>query len=261
MLCPARCVLALLICGSLAGTARAITVEYPSQDGHVFSTDERQTIQRIADQTEREVRRILPKLPQEIVLEVRAGTDVISETGDNGVALDPGRIGWMVDATRAEGVKAIAERHLRAALFHEMHHLVRGWTVKDGRVPGDTVMDAAISEGLATAFARDFANARDPWSEYPKEVASWAEEVMTLPKDAAYDEWMFKHPDGRRWIGYKVGVYVVDQAIAASGRSAADLATTSAEQIVALWRRNTCRGPIVCGPAKPDSSAPAAPQP
>jgi hypothetical protein len=43
---------------------------------------------------------------------------------------------------------------------------------------------------------------------------------------------MNRHPDGRRWIGYKVGTSLADRARQASGLSLAELATVPTEQIV-----------------------------
>jgi hypothetical protein len=47
---------------------------------------------------------------------------------------------------------------------------------------------------------------------------------------------MSRHPDGRRRIGYKVGTYWVDQAMAKSGRSIADLTNMSTADVLALAR-------------------------
>ena len=35
--------------------------------------------------------------------------------------------------------------------------------------------------------------------------------------------WMYRHPDGRRWVGMRAGTYVADQATRRSGKSAAEL--------------------------------------
>jgi uncharacterized protein YjaZ len=87
---------------------------------------------------------------------------------------------------------------------------------------------------MATAFARDFASAEQPWATYPSEVESWYEEVKDLPASATTGEWMFFHSDGRAWVGYKVGTFLVDRAMEASGRSAADLAGVASEDVVKL---------------------------
>jgi hypothetical protein len=47
---------------------------------------------------------------------------------------------------------------------------------------------------------------------------------------------MFQHPDGRRWIAYKVGTYLVDRAIAASGKSSAELVLTPTREVLEMAR-------------------------
>jgi uncharacterized protein YjaZ len=84
-------------------------------------------------------------------------------------------------------------------------------------------MDGVVSEGLATAFERDAGGRLPPWGQYPQEASAWVAELLQLPLTAPYERWMFQHPDGRRRIGYRAGTYIADQAIAASGSSAADL--------------------------------------
>ena len=95
-------------------------------------------------------------------------------------------------------------------------------------------MDGVISEGMATAFQRDFAGSDPPFEEYPSDVSSWVEELMALGPGARYDHWMFDHPDGRQWIGYRAGTYLVDLAIRKSGRSAAELVATPTDEIISI---------------------------
>ncbi|MGH8532580.1 MAG: hypothetical protein ACREV1_07595 [Gammaproteobacteria bacterium] len=57
---------------------------------------------------------------------------------------------------------------------------------------------------------------------------------MALPLSAPYHDWMFQHPDDRRWIGYRAGTYIADQAIAASDRSAAELVLTPTDEILKI---------------------------
>jgi hypothetical protein len=206
-------------------------VVFYSVDGHRFSSTERRTIERIARATAAEVEQILPALADQLILRVEAGDKVIPETGETASAHPPNVVYWTVDPNRGDGVVAIANAELRRTLFHELHHLVRDSAagLKDQRL-----LDHVVTEGLATVFERDFAGPAPPWGMYPDEVGAWVAEVLALPADAPRAEWMFRHPDGRRWIGYKVGTYLVDRAIRASGRSAATLVSSSTDDIVRL---------------------------
>src|SRR5262245_24918614 len=178
-----------------------IRVEFEASSEHAFSRDERVAIRRICDAVDIDVRRHLPALPASVRLSVRAGRYVIPEMGEVGCALSPDHVSWTVDATRSEGVVEIARRHLRATLYHELHHVVRGWTAK---APRTSFMHGVVSEGLATVFER--AGGRDaPWGHYPAHVSAWVAELLALPDDSSYESWMFQHPDGRRWIGYRAG--------------------------------------------------------
>lgn len=215
--------------------AQTMSVEFNNTAGHVFSNDEQAAITEIADSATAEVRQVLPQVPASVTLTVSAGEAVIIETGEMGMAAEPGRVSWTVDASKPEGVIAIANAHLRSTLFHELHHLARGYVVRGGR-PRTSFMDVVVSEGMATAFERDFAGAMPPWGDYPDDVSTWVDELVALPMSAfgSYAKWMLEHPDGRRWIGYRAGTYIVDQAMAASGMSSAELVLTETEEVLQL---------------------------
>jgi hypothetical protein len=192
-----------------------------------FTPAERRAIARIAGAAAIEARRHLPALPRQMTLQVRSGTDVIPELGATAAALPPDWIVWTVDHKRPDGVLTIAEKHLRAALFHEFHHLVRLETLKT-----DTLIDHVITEGLATAFERDFAGVSPPWGQYPDDVANWVQELLALPATAKRSDWIVRHPDGRRWIGMRAGTYLVDVAMKTLHRTSAELVAVEASEIL-----------------------------
>jgi hypothetical protein len=222
----------LLCCTVIACRDATEGVRTQFVGSYAFSATERRTISRIAGATAIEVRRHLPALAPQITLRVRSGTDVIPELGATADVVPPDWVQWTVDANRPEGVVKIAETHLRGALFHEFHHLVRG-------ANPTTLMDRVVSEGLATAFERDFAGESRPWADYPSDVTTWVDEMASWPPTAIRDGWLVRHPDGRRWIGYKAGTYLVDRAMKRLNRSSAELATTSTDEIVRASRATT----------------------
>lgn len=190
-------------------------------------------IQRIATETVQEVRELLAGLPGDLVLAVAPSRRVLPLTGELGAALSPGRIGWRADPGRPGGIAGVAERELRFTLFHELHHQARGWVMRGGP-RRTTFMDGPVCEGLASAFERDAAGRRAPWAEYPADVEAWVHELMALPRTARYAKWMFRHPDGRGWIGYRAGTHIADRAVKASGLSAAQLVSVSTAEILKL---------------------------
>ena len=205
---------------------------------HAFSMAERRTIERITEDAVAEVRQILPSLPARLVLRVSADQDVGRETGAAATVMVPNTLYWSVDPERGEGVIGTAETHLRPMLFHELHHLVRTAAVQQA-----SLMDRVITEGMASAFERDYAGARYPFSDYPDDVAVWVAELMALPSSADRGHWMFRHPDGREWIGFRVGTYLVDRATALSGSSSVDLVTTATARVVELAEFNSDETP------------------
>jgi hypothetical protein len=190
-------------------------------------------IAEIGEAAASEVRQFLPELNSDILLWVRAGTDVIPETGEVGMSLRPGLVEWVVDPDQAGGVLNSAETHLRHTLFHELHHQVRGWVIRGGKRP-TSFMDAVIAEGLATVFARDAGGHDAPWAQYPTDVEDWVAEIQSLTAPHDYGHWMFQHRDGRRWIGYRAGTYICDRAVTRSGLSAAELVSETTERVLTL---------------------------
>lgn len=215
-----------LASGEVACERHDVDIEAPAT-GRALSAAEQRELQRIADTTFRDVRAVLPGLPPRLTLIVRWGRDVIPETGESGAAGYPGNVSLTLDPDR--DVLAILRDHLRPTLAHELHHLARA-----SRVRTISLVDHVVTEGLATAFERDFAKVVVPWGEPPPDGAAWTREVLGQPETAAVRPWMIGHPDGRRWVGMRVGTFLVDRAARASGRSAAELVFASPSEIVRL---------------------------
>ena len=154
------------------------------------------------------------------------------ETGSSATATPPNAIIITVDAGRAGGIESYVTRWLRPVLFHELHHLAR-WQIVAAR----SIVDHAVSEGMAAVFERDFAQSETPWAAYGSQVENWADEIRALPDDAPMRDWIYAHPDGRQWIGMKVGAYWVDRAAANSGRASIDLIAMPAAAIIALAKK------------------------
>ena len=218
---------ALLLCTVMACRDSTTGIRTEFVGSYAFSATERRTIARIAGLTTIEVRRHLPALASQLTLQVQSGKDVIPEIGATAVAGLSDWVRWTVDPDHPQGVVKIAEGHLRGALFHEFHHLVRG------TINSSTLMDHVIMEGLATAFERDFAGVSRPWADYPDDVSKWVDELLLQPATSSRSEWLSRHPDGRRWIGYKAGTYLVDQAMKRLNRSSAELVATPTDEILA----------------------------
>ncbi|MEO7133923.1 MAG: DUF2268 domain-containing putative Zn-dependent protease [Vicinamibacterales bacterium] len=220
------CLALLIAVAACRETTEGIRIQFVGS--YAFSSTERRTIARIAGAAARDARKHLSALASEITLQVGSGTDVIPELGATAAASAPAFVTWTVDPNRPEGVVKIAESYLRQALFHEFHHLLRGTAYS-----GSGLMDSVITEGTATAFERDFAGAKVPWGEYPEDVSMWVDELLKQTADAKRSDWIFRHPEGRRWIGMRAGTYLVDRAMKQLNRTSADLVAMPTPDILA----------------------------
>jgi uncharacterized protein YjaZ len=215
--------------GAVGCTLPAVAVEYRSGDS--FSRSERAAIEQVAERAARDVRNLLPELPRDLRITVQVGDRVIPETGETGSIGLPGAVYWTVDPNHEGGVLSVVNAQLRATLFHEWYHLVR-----ETKFAPETLTERAVNEGLATAFERDFGGAPTPWGAYPREIGAWTKEFLSLAPGASFREWMYEHPDGRRWVGFKVGTYLADRAVRDSGLSLAQLAVEPTEKIIS-WAK------------------------
>jgi hypothetical protein len=215
----------------LAGSCRRddVEVRYDRDNSYAFSSEERRAIADIASQAAAEVRRHLPALAGRLTVRIRTGSDVIAETGETGTVAAPDLVVWTIDPNRPEGALAIIRTQLRGSLFHELHHLVR-----DTALASPSLMDRVVTEGLATAFERDYAGVRVPWGDYGPEVNGWVDELLRLPPDTPPGAWLYSHPDGRRWIGLKAGTYLADRARERSGCSASALVSATTAEVLRL---------------------------
>jgi hypothetical protein len=162
-----------IVCASCGSPS--IEVVFYVNDGYTFSPLEQRTIETIAADAARDAKRLLPDLPDHVIVRVNPGKKVMPETGQSASTSSPNVVYWMVDPNSHGGVIAIANRQLRSTLFHEFHHLVR-----DSKTSVTSIMDAVVKEGLATAFERDFGNAPTPWGTYPPEVGQWVQAIGSI---------------------------------------------------------------------------------
>ena len=136
-------------------------------------------------------------------------------------------------------------------MFHESYHIAQGYT---GEMGGISPIEVAVYEGAATVFERDIAQSKPEYGSYDEEkVKGWLETINTLPD--AYDWYAWKvydEADKESYKSYKVGVYIIDQAIKKSGKTIVELNGLSAKEILAHG--------IGCLTARANSRAAPAPQ-
>jgi uncharacterized protein YjaZ len=214
-----------------------VDIKFDSKE-HTFSADEKTLISDIINKADKNVRKLLPALTAEIVVNVvttNRNLDVVG--GGTGRADAPGVIEVMLSTATKGGILGAAKQSLKSVVYHEFHHLVRGWTMvqnKFGVQPGIPI--SSVNEGLASVFADTytdeyFAEAND----YPQNANEWFAEILLLPRQANYGHWVAgDHPDGRSAIGYRVGRYIIHQAIQASGKNVVELTKVAPEVIIKM---------------------------
>lgn len=210
-----------------SGEPPPMKVEFYRASGYSFSWRERRAIERVAEDATAAAHRVLPGLPGTLVLKVRAGGNVIPETGEASNALSPNVIWWDVDPRHEGGVRATAERDLRASLFHAFHHLVR-----NNAANRRGFRDGIVSEGMAIAFERDFAKVARPWGQYSQADEHRVAEILAMPDDQAWGAWLKADRPGRRWAGQRAGTYIVDRASSVTRLNAAQMATMPTEDVI-----------------------------
>lgn len=207
-----------------------ITVQF-CRNADAINESARTLAAHICGRVGTELGRLLPDLPHEITLCCSLGGNVIPQMGYGASALDRQTVTFVIEPAPPDVVEKIIDTHLRHALYHECHHLVRGWVKRGGRPPRHFI-DGVVCEGLASVFERDAADYAAPWCAYPDNAMSWVNELLALPTWADYRHWMFHHPDGRRWVGYKAGAYISDRATERSGFDAVQLVSVPSEHII-----------------------------
>lgn len=187
----------------------------------------------ICAQAAGELRERLPTLPPTVRVWLGTRGRGIAEYGFGARALDPTTLEVTLLSGHTLEPAERLRRYLRPALYHECHHLLRGWVLRGGR-RRRYLLEAAVCEGLASVFEREAGGEPPPWSRYPAQVSTWVDELRGRPLGRDYAQWMFRHPDGRRWIGYRVGTWIAERAIIASGASAAQLALCDDAEVLRL---------------------------
>lgn len=193
-----------------------------------------------------EVREYLPNLPPTINIWL---TDefIIPESGSGGFAYATDIISIGFDPHFAD--KEIQRDNLKGIVFHESFHLIQGHTANDTKAKYTSLLDAAIYEGCATVFEREYTQSHPLWGLHAdhssQELAQWRDGMADIPYNGDHDTiadlysiWAFyDQSDQQRWKLYKTGTWLVDQALSSSGQDITELQTMSASQILRLGRR------------------------
>lgn len=200
--------------------------------------DQRTAVSNALSDVDGHVRELLTDLPDSVIVYVDfIDRDIEVVGGVTGRTLRHkirGEIVVEISTVYPSGISGAIDDALRSVLYHEYHHLSRGWSIHEN-VFGAGIPFAAVNEGLAVVFSEIQTGLSMEANQYPADVDAWVREILTLDRTANYMEWVSGfHPDGRSYIGYRAGKYIVEQALKQSGLSIIDLSSLPVDEIVEL---------------------------
>lgn len=210
-------------------------------DEFQFGQEQKTSVQKMIRRGFKQCKELLPGLPDIMNLTVfpHRTFNVIEVDGSGGYAAARNWLPLFMNPWHEKGFDWVVSNSLKGTLYHELHHVAANYTYADGY--DDFVKESlqlAVYEGMAVAFERDFSGREVLWGEYdPDTIGQWLQDYKAAYKKDDYNfvHWNFQHPDGRKWIKYRVGTYIVDQAIKNNpGQTAATLASIPPKEIIKM---------------------------
>ena len=231
-------VLCIISCNSKKEEPEVTKVNVVFQEDSInFTESQKVFISNVISKSEDEVRKLLPNLPDSlkvIVQNVDWDLDKVGGVTGRAESNTPPVVLIQISNKYLGGVIDSVKTALRSTVFHEFHHLSRGWAIKDNKFSYG-IPNAMVNEGLAVAFEEIYTGNILDVHAYPKEADDWVKEILKLPLDASYSDWMMgTHPDGRTSIGYRAGNFLARRAMNMSGKNILELSTLSPEEIIRI---------------------------
>jgi uncharacterized protein YjaZ len=208
------------------------------ENANQFSQAQKNKINVIINNSESKVRSLLPNLPKDIKVVVEiVDWDLNTVGGVTGrtETNNPAIVAIQISNKFNGGISNALDIGLESTIFHEFHHLSRGWAIQDNKFERG-ISIAMVNEGLAEIFAEEYTNAIFEENHVPKNADpnAWVKEILGLSKYADYEKWMFKHPDGRTSIGYRAGTFLIRQAMSKSEKNILELSNLTPNEIIKL---------------------------
>ncbi|WP_445385366.1 DUF2268 domain-containing putative Zn-dependent protease [Robiginitalea sp. IMCC44478] len=207
------------------------------EDSLKFSTQKKAFIQKAVSHAEKEVRELIPNLPDSIrviIEQVDWNLDLVDGVTGRTERNSPPLVLIQVSNNFQGGIADSLATGLRSTIFHEFHHLYRGWAIQDNKF-GPGIPNAMVNEGLAVVFSEVYTGDINTVNAYTDETDTWVKEILDLPLNASYSDWvMGEHPDGRTYIGYRAGNYLIRRAMEKSGKNVLELSKLAPGEILNL---------------------------
>lgn len=230
---PVICILAFNKNSKVSQSTRVDVVF--QEDSLRFSESQQKFIQSEIIRSEEEVRALLPNLPDSIKVIVELvnwDLDIVGGVTGRAETNSPPLVMIQISNNYKDGIIDSVHSGLKATIFHEFHHLSRGWAIQDNKFSYG-IPNAMVNEGLAVVFSEIYTGIISDATSYPKEADQWVSEILALPLDASYSDWaMGEHPDGRTYIAYRAGNYLTRKAMTNSGKSILELSELMPDEII-----------------------------
>ncbi|MEP1742467.1 MAG: DUF2268 domain-containing putative Zn-dependent protease [Kangiellaceae bacterium] len=210
------------------------TFEFENDSQKILSSENKTKIKQAVFNSIATMNKIMPGLASSIHFKVGVvDHDLSMVSGVTGRADKPTEIELTISTAYEGGIEQAIVDGLQTTSLHELHHTIRGWTIYGNKF-GQGINIAIVNEGLADVFAEYYSGKSS--DHYPTDVDldQWVKEIIALPKDANYGQWMFKHADGREAIGYRAGSYLIKQAMKNSGKNILQLSELPVKTIYKL---------------------------
>ena len=231
-------VLCIISCNTISKKSSITNVDVVFQEDSLeFMEPQKVFIREVISNTEEEVRNLLPNLPDSIkviVANVDWDLDVVNGVTGRTETNHPPLVLVQISNNYQGGVIDSVYQGIKSTIFHEFHHLSRGWAIQDNKFSYG-IPNAMVNEGLAVAFTEIYTGNINEVNSYTEEADHWVKEILALPLDAIYSDWvMGEHPDGRTYIGYRTGNFLVRRAMNNSGKSILELSSLMPNEIIKL---------------------------
>lgn len=231
-------VLCIVSCGSNSKKSQLANVNVVFQEDSIrFTEPQKDFIRELIINSEAEVRNLLPKLPDSIkviVENVDWDLDIVGGVTGRTETNSPPLVMVQISNNYQEGIIDSVHSGLKATIFHEFHHLSRGWAIQDNKFSYG-IPNAMVNEGLAVGFTEIYTGNISEVNAYTDEADNWVSEILELPLDANYSDWvMGEHPDGRTYIGYRTGNFLIRKAMTKSGKNILELSELMPDEIIKL---------------------------
>jgi hypothetical protein len=228
----------MISCGYNSIKQESVNAEVVFQEDSLrFTEPQKEFIREVIFNSEKEVRILLPELPDSIrviVENVDWNLDVVGGVTGRTETNSPPLVMIQISGKYVGGIIDSIHSALRATIFHEFHHLSRGWAIQDNKFSYG-IPNAMVNEGLAVVFTELYTGNIQEVNAYTDEADNWVKEILALPLDASYSDWvMGEHPDGRTYIGYRTGNYLARKAMNISGKNILELSKNRPEEIIRL---------------------------